>query len=264
MNDTGPGLHALTDTQLQEQLEHSRAHWDLARTAASEAFAHYLPQAQETLRRKLQTAYPTAAYARFAPMEFDNGPFLVFAGVYGLQGQLLAEELTEVLDYDAQQAFEADLTEMYGALADYELPVAAPPSAASSPSPQVVGMGGGVTSKAVEEAFGRASEEIAAVCANVGDVLAAITSEIVQVVEAQAQTAGQDLSSETINRLACEVMDEYMAEHDVPDTGLRDAINLLLNAGMSYIDTPHLQFEDVAGLCYSEELTTILDWINNG
>lgn len=71
-----------------------------------------------------------------------------------------------------------------------------------------------------------------------------------------------------LNRAADDIIDAA----DLPDTGTRDALNLLVNAAGHYLDHPGASLEDVARDCYDldederdgrEPLDVILDWINS-
>lgn len=49
----------------------------------------------------------------------------------------------------------------------------------------------------------------------------------------------------------------------LPETGTRDALNLLINATLVRLREPDQTLEDVAVQSYAEPLSTILDWITD-
>lgn len=67
----------------------------------------------------------------------------------------------------------------------------------------------------------------------------------------------QDVTT-ALNR-AC---DDIVGAAGLADTGVRDALNLLVNAGLSYLDGTADDLAGVAAACYDEPLETVLGWID--
>ena len=113
----------------------------------------------------------------------------------------------------------------------------------------------------VADAFDAAAGEIIAITTLGGysepesglrDVLGALTAAL--------DTSGRDSHDrEQVTELANQIADTRLEGE--PDTGLRDAINLLVNAGIGYLDGTREDLAGVARSCYSIELDTILGWI---
>lgn len=71
----------------------------------------------------------------------------------------------------------------------------------------------------------------------------------------------RDEVSAAMNRAADEILDATNAG----DTGLRDAVNLLVNASLSYLTGEAETLADVAAVNYSEDsIEEILGWIGHG
>lgn len=70
-------------------------------------------------------------------------------------------------------------------------------------------------------------------------------------------TAVEDVET-ALNR-AC---DDIIAAADLPDTGARDALNLLVNAAIAYVHDPNAStLGDVAEAAYGLPLDEIIGWI---
>lgn len=65
--------------------------------------------------------------------------------------------------------------------------------------------------------------------------------------------------SDALNR-AC---DDIIDAADLPDTGTRDALNLLVNATMVYLETPNATLSDVVANYDENDLDTVLSWITD-
>jgi hypothetical protein len=65
---------------------------------------------------------------------------------------------------------------------------------------------------------------------------------------------------EALNRAADDINDAA----DLPDSGTRDALNLLVNAASTYLAHPKADLDQVADECYSAPLSEIIGWINGG
>jgi hypothetical protein len=74
----------------------------------------------------------------------------------------------------------------------------------------------------------------------------------------QKSTFSLEQISEALNSAA----DEILEAVDAPDSGLRDALNLLVNAGLHYLEHPGADLSDVVSANYSAaDLATVLSWI---
>jgi len=60
--------------------------------------------------------------------------------------------------------------------------------------------------------------------------------------------------------IAC---DRIITATGAPETGLRDGLNLLVNATLACLRAPDTTLGDVAADCYSEPLETVLGWIDD-
>jgi hypothetical protein len=65
--------------------------------------------------------------------------------------------------------------------------------------------------------------------------------------------------SDTLNQ-ACQ---DIIEAAQLPETGTRDALNLLVNATLVRLREPDQTLEGVAVQSYAEQLSTILDWITD-
>ena len=63
-----------------------------------------------------------------------------------------------------------------------------------------------------------------------------------------------------LNRAA----DDICTEAGLPDEGVRDGLNLLVNATLTYLSSPSSSLEDVLATNYDPEVTldTVLDWLH--
>lgn len=124
--------------------------------------------------------------------------------------------------------------------------------------------------EAVTRASGMAAIEAAQVAiveeANLSGTFAA---EVVMATALRAICSLSDVQSRDefgllLNESADELIEAHGYDQDVThwigDEGPRDAINLLVNAAMTFHDDPNLTLADVAELNYSEDIETILDW----
>lgn len=75
---------------------------------------------------------------------------------------------------------------------------------------------------------------------------------------AEGYTLGE--VSMAINRAA----EDILAALDGPDTGVRDALNLLVNTALAYVTGEASTVAQVAEVSYSEDLGTVIGWINDG
>jgi hypothetical protein len=57
--------------------------------------------------------------------------------------------------------------------------------------------------------------------------------------------------------------DEILNAVDAPDTGIRDAISLLVNVGMTYLIAPGTELKDAIAATYDSDARP-LDWIVEG
>jgi hypothetical protein len=64
------------------------------------------------------------------------------------------------------------------------------------------------------------------------------------------------VTAQQLNR-AC---DDVLAAIDAPDNGVRDVLNLLVNAALVYAADPTATLNDVAARSYDEPLETVLGW----
>jgi hypothetical protein len=102
----------------------------------------------------------------------------------------------------------------------------------------------GYVEHAVELARSEAEEDVAASVPPVADSPATFTETQV---------------SDTLNK-ACE---DIIAAAQLPETGVRDALNLLVNATSIRLRDPEQTLEQIAEQAYQETLATILDWIDS-
>lgn len=63
-----------------------------------------------------------------------------------------------------------------------------------------------------------------------------------------------------LNRAA----DDICEAADLPDSGTRDALNLLVNAASTYLKDPDTSLAQAAEDCYDTPLSEILGWITDG
>jgi hypothetical protein len=102
----------------------------------------------------------------------------------------------------------------------------------------------GYVERAVELARSEAEEDVAARVPPVADSPAMFTETQV---------------SDTLNK-ACE---DIIEAAQLPETGTRDALNLLVNAASLRLREPEQTLEGVVEQAYGEKLATILDWIDS-
>lgn len=75
--------------------------------------------------------------------------------------------------------------------------------------------------------------------------------EVVEIASGNLQGESvKRFDSETIGHALNRACDEIIEAVDAPDEGLRDALNLLVNAGCHYLDHPQDVLPDVIGACY--------------
>jgi hypothetical protein len=76
---------------------------------------------------------------------------------------------------------------------------------------------------------------------------------------AEPRWVSETVVSETLNK-ACE---ELIAVAALPDAGVRDALNLLVNAALIRLRDPEVTLQQVAREAYTEDLETVLGWIDD-
>jgi len=74
------------------------------------------------------------------------------------------------------------------------------------------------------------------------------------------QTYTEDQVSAALNKAADDILDATEAE----DEGLRDALNLMVNAVGAYLSGKSTDLEQVAALNYEADLDSIVGWIRQG
>lgn len=87
------------------------------------------------------------------------------------------------------------------------------------------------------------------------------------------RTADQDVGAlaasytrEQITTAFNRAADEILEATGAPDTGIRDAVNLVVNAGVTYLASPEASLQDAIDACYDldEDEDGPLDWIADG
>jgi hypothetical protein len=76
---------------------------------------------------------------------------------------------------------------------------------------------------------------------------------------AAPRTLSETAVSDTLNK-ACE---EIISAAQLPETGARDALNLLVNTALIRLRDPEATLERIAREAYAETLETVLGWIDD-
>lgn len=63
--------------------------------------------------------------------------------------------------------------------------------------------------------------------------------------------------AEALNHAADDILDAV----DAPDSGLRDAMNLIVNATVAYLTGQARDLQDVVASCYDAPYAEVLSWI---
>lgn len=72
-----------------------------------------------------------------------------------------------------------------------------------------------------------------------------------------------ELNEEVVNRVLNEVADEIIDAADVPDTGVRDALNLMVNAvNHRLFADENATLEEIVEAEYEASYEEVLGWIN--
>jgi len=83
-----------------------------------------------------------------------------------------------------------------------------------------------------------------------------------------AKTTKTTYTSDEVSAAFNRACDEIAEAADLPDSGARDALNLLVNYGISQLEDPDCDLETCVAASYSGEgdeeakLETIISWIN--
>jgi hypothetical protein len=86
--------------------------------------------------------------------------------------------------------------------------------------------------------------------------------EVVEIATGDLQGEGaKTIARDAVSRALNSACDEIIAAGDLPDEGMRDALNLLVNAGMHYLDHPGDSLSDVIAANYDDSEGTPLEWI---
>ena len=70
-----------------------------------------------------------------------------------------------------------------------------------------------------------------------------------------------DAAAENMNRAANDILE---ALEPLPDTGVRDIINLMVNTTAHYLDFPDATLAEAIEATYNEDPETVLDWCKEG
>lgn len=71
------------------------------------------------------------------------------------------------------------------------------------------------------------------------------------------------VSEATVNETLNKACGEIIAVAELPDAGVRDALNLLLNTALFRLRDPEAPLERIAREAYTEDLETVLGWIDD-
>lgn len=120
-----------------------------------------------------------------------------------------------------------------------------------------------VTVDVVVEMFETAAEEIdGAVELEVDEAFREVIGRHTALLRLAEAAPGGEVSRQGVADAFYETIDAYLSEVCAGDVGLRDALNLLGNAALTYLDDPDAELDSIGPLCYSEDLSVILGWID--
>lgn len=118
------------------------------------------------------------------------------------------------------------------------------------------------TTDQVFEAFNDAANEIADHIGASDSELQRLMSGIAAVLRTVLNGVGSEHTRQAVVDAAWAVVDGRLEGY--PDTGPRDACNLQVNAALTWLEeAPKATLEDVAIICYSEPLETVVGWIGD-